>query len=330
MAIVYRTTGAWGAGLGVNLSAAQVDNNFWEVVVRLVALETSGIQPNNIESITVIGSQMTIFMEDASTFGPFTVPVAMLHWRGEWVTDQDYNELDLVWVEFDGVYMVLRDHTSDPYAFDAGAVDVDSNALYFKLMGLLPFTFDLPVVVLGVPADGALIFKHTFNAAMQLPSFGTGTTSDVRTLPTANADCQMWFWRTSNDLSVTFAEAGANDTITRASGSFITEGYGAGQSLRVRGSASNDGTYVIDSLTATVLTLSAADDLANEGPLSVKLSYGSNIGALEFLTDGSMVVTTGLLTEFNIGDGLEIYAPTPQDVTLADFSATLHFNQLTG
>jgi hypothetical protein len=59
----------------------------------------------------------------------------------------------------------------------------------------------------------------------------------------------------------TFAEVGATaDTITRSSGSFITDGFKAGMTATVDGSASNDGSaFDIETVTATVLTLGSAD-----------------------------------------------------------------------
>lgn len=163
MAIIYRTTGAWGAGLGSPLSAAQVDGNFWDLDQRVSDLETNGVQPNNIANIQLIGSQLTITLEDATVFGPFTVPIAMLHWRGDWVADEEYNELDLIFVSGSGTYLVLRDHTSDPYEFDPAAQDGGGNPLYFLLFAVPnfdPSTFnlgDLGNVFVEDPNDGDLL-----------------------------------------------------------------------------------------------------------------------------------------------------------------------------
>jgi hypothetical protein len=163
MAILYVTTGAWGVGTGSPLAAADVDNNFYELDQRVEALETGGVQPNNIANITLVGSQMTIIMEDASIFGPFTVPIAMLHWRGDWVEDEDYNELDIIFVAGQGTYLVLRDHTSDPYAFDPAAVDEEANPLYFLLFAVPnfdPATFNLESlgnVAAADPLDGMFL-----------------------------------------------------------------------------------------------------------------------------------------------------------------------------
>lgn len=66
-----------------------------------------------------------------------------------------------------------------------------------------------------------------------------------------------------------FAEnAPLQDTLTVSSGSLITDGYEAGMTLTVASSSSNDGDYRIASLTATVITIHAADDFVDEGPIS--------------------------------------------------------------
>jgi hypothetical protein len=77
VAIIYRTAGAWGAGNGANLTPAQVDGNFWDLHGRVDTLERTPPTPNNIANITATGSQMTITMDDASTFGPFTLPTGI-------------------------------------------------------------------------------------------------------------------------------------------------------------------------------------------------------------------------------------------------------------
>ena len=64
--------------------------------------------------------------------------------------------------------------------------------------------------------------------------------------------------------TITFADADP-DTITRANGSWITDGIVVGASVIVSGSTSNDGTYTATIVTATVITLTlTADVLAAE------------------------------------------------------------------
>jgi hypothetical protein len=111
--VTYRTAGAWGAGKGSNLTAAEVDSNFWDHEGRIDTLESTPPAPNNIADITVSGSQMTITMDDASTFGPFTLPASLWRWRDDWLTATAYAVNDLVRDSVSGsVYLVLKGHTS--------------------------------------------------------------------------------------------------------------------------------------------------------------------------------------------------------------------------
>jgi hypothetical protein len=77
----------------------------------------------------------------------------------------------------------------------------------------------------------------------------------------------------SGDPDLTFAEANP-DTITRDAGSFITDGFKAGMTITVTGSASNNGTYTIATVGALVLTLDDGDDLAAEGPTAGHMITG--------------------------------------------------------
>ncbi|MBB4520469.1 UNVERIFIED_ORG: hypothetical protein M2435_001249 [Rhizobium sophorae] len=72
--ITFRTAGAWGAGKGSNLTPAEVDGNFYDLDGRVTDLEDNPPTPNQIADITQDGNQITIVMDDASTFGPFTLP----------------------------------------------------------------------------------------------------------------------------------------------------------------------------------------------------------------------------------------------------------------
>jgi hypothetical protein len=60
------------------------------------------------------------------------------------------------------------------------------------------------------------------------------------------------FQEIGNPPTCTFA---TSSTITRASGSFITDGYKVGGQVTVRASATNDGTYLLTAVAATTLTV---------------------------------------------------------------------------
>ena len=82
MTITYRTSGAWGAGKGSNLTPSEVDLNFYDVDQRIAVFEGTPPDPNDISNIVVSGTQMTIILEDATEFGPFTLPTAAFSWEG--------------------------------------------------------------------------------------------------------------------------------------------------------------------------------------------------------------------------------------------------------
>lgn len=73
---------------------------------------------------------------------------------------------------------------------------------------------------------------------------------------------------TSGGPALTFAEVGATgDTITRATGSWLTDGFAVGDTVTVTNSALNNVTGTISALTALVLTFGSTD-LAAEGPVT--------------------------------------------------------------
>jgi hypothetical protein len=66
MTIRYRTTGTWGSGLGRNLTAAEVDENFYTLVQDIA--DTVGGAAAQIVNIDAVGSVMTITMDDGTSY----------------------------------------------------------------------------------------------------------------------------------------------------------------------------------------------------------------------------------------------------------------------
>lgn len=83
----------------------------------------------------------------------------------------------------------------------------------------------------------------------------------------------------SGGRTLTFAAAGAVNTITASTGSFTTDGFVAGDSIIVSGTTSNDGQYVLSTVAATVLTIIPAQPLVNEGPITTGTITGSVLAA---------------------------------------------------
>jgi hypothetical protein len=121
MSIVFRTDGAWGSGKGSNLAAAEVDENFWELLSRLVDLEDHPERAISIDYFSVLGTTLTVHMTDHSIRGPFQLPVANWRFHKEgWQPDTDYVPQDVF--AFNGsAYLVLWPHHS------AATFDPDAN-----------------------------------------------------------------------------------------------------------------------------------------------------------------------------------------------------------
>jgi hypothetical protein len=149
-AITFRTNDfvLWGAGNGVNLTARQVDLNFWNLLQAVTDLQAlSG--SNSIVAVTASGNTISFLTSNGTTLGPITIPTAAFSWRGAWAPNTVYNALDVVSVTgvgtgIDGLYLVLRNHTSAG-SFNPAATDAAGNALYLQMFAypLQPFSVSL-------------------------------------------------------------------------------------------------------------------------------------------------------------------------------------------
>ncbi|MBX9757201.1 MAG: hypothetical protein K2Y29_00380 [Beijerinckiaceae bacterium] len=72
--MIYRGSGDWGPGKGSNLTAAEVDANFWEIEQRLAALETYAGAAETITNIEISGSVLTIFTSNGGEY-PVTLAI---------------------------------------------------------------------------------------------------------------------------------------------------------------------------------------------------------------------------------------------------------------
>ena len=76
LSTIFRTIGAWGAGKGANLTPAEVDGNFYELKTAIEDLQDNPPSAVGVANITGDGANLTIFLEDSTTFGPFPLPTA--------------------------------------------------------------------------------------------------------------------------------------------------------------------------------------------------------------------------------------------------------------
>lgn len=132
--------------------------------------------------------------------------------------------------------------------------------------------------------------------------------------------------RMTGSPTLTFAEVGGTgDTITRSSGSWITDGFAIGDVITVAGSVSNNVTGPIASLTATVITFGTTD-LAAEGPVSSCTVVGSHgLTFAEVGSAGDTITRTGgswLADGFAVGDIVTVAGSTLNNVTGAIAAVT--------
>jgi hypothetical protein len=131
----FRTDDAerWGFGKGFNLEAAEVDRNFWELKTALESAIADPPAPVEIAGFTIVGGGLLITMTSGSTVGPLPFPVLSWRWRGDWLPNVPYAQLDAFAVAGVGLFIVLLDHTA-AMTFDAAAIDGMSRPLYRQLI----------------------------------------------------------------------------------------------------------------------------------------------------------------------------------------------------
>lgn len=166
MAIIYRTAGTWGAGKGSPLTAEEIDNNFFELLERAADLSENPAQPVNIESIEMNGTSFLVNMTDATTRGPFQLPVAYFKWRGEWQPNTEYENLDLVYVQDDGLYVVKVFHVS-------GATFTAPDLFYSKFIGQASI-YDMTIYLPGEVGEGLDEDSPLVQTIIARPMFITG------------------------------------------------------------------------------------------------------------------------------------------------------------
>jgi hypothetical protein len=144
--IFYRTSGTWGPGTGANLTAAQVDGNFYDVAQRVQFLELNPPAPIEITSFNAVGDQLYINMSDGTVQGPLTLPAVRWFFRGVWTPNTNYSRDNVVTGPDNAVYLVLYPHVS-AIAFEPAANDGQGHNYYSVL---------LRIPASSIPVGGAI------------------------------------------------------------------------------------------------------------------------------------------------------------------------------
>ena len=119
--ITFRTTDPtrWGTGQNADLTAQEIDINFWILYTMLLSLQDHADTNAGIASITISGTQMFVNLTNHVQLGPFTLPQAQWNFRGPWNAGVAYNIND-VFTQGGAVYLVIWPNVSiapfNPYA----------------------------------------------------------------------------------------------------------------------------------------------------------------------------------------------------------------------
>lgn len=103
-------------------------------------------------------------------------------------------------------------------------------------------------------------------ASMAIP----GITNFLWKIPTS-ATSELWITMKDkvvaglvDGITITFADAGSPDTITRDKGSWFDDGFVDDMLLTITGTTTNDGSFTIDTVTDKVITLVGGDTLTDQ------------------------------------------------------------------
>jgi hypothetical protein len=134
--LTYRTDDftRWGGGLGTDLTAVQVDLNFFTLFQAVQNLENLSSDGAGIDFINqpAGGNLFFVHLTNHVVLGPFVIPTAQWNPRGQWEPDTQYAAYDVV--DEDGsLYLITIPHTSGAI-FSAFSTDGNGHLLYNLLL----------------------------------------------------------------------------------------------------------------------------------------------------------------------------------------------------
>jgi hypothetical protein len=132
--LTYRTAGVWGGGNGSDLTATQVDQNFFTLFSAVSALEDHADTGAGIDFINQPGggNLFYIHLTNHAVLGPFVIPTAQWNPRGAWTPNTVYAAFDVV-SENGSVYLITVPHTSGT-TFSAFSTDGMGHTLYSLIL----------------------------------------------------------------------------------------------------------------------------------------------------------------------------------------------------
>lgn len=132
--LIYRSPDPrWGGGLGSDLSALQIDLNFYTLFSAVQTLENNqAAHGAGIDYMVVNGNQLFVHLTDHRVIGPLTIPTANWHPKGAWTPGTNFASFDVV-TNNGALYLVLMPHTSGA-TFSVNSTDGLGHNLYSLLL----------------------------------------------------------------------------------------------------------------------------------------------------------------------------------------------------
>lgn len=235
--IIYRGPGPWGAGQGSNLTAGQVDDNFYLLYSMIQAAQDHG-NGAGIDYFVVTGNQIYIHLTNHQVEGPYTLPVAQFNFRFGWTANTLYNPMD-VFTYAGAVYLTLVENTES--AFNASLI-IDGQQVYALMLAeptldnLLPThgsagqvlqlngnspntaewvtpTRNIALFVEGSPESGELLLQYLCPESMTLPQDLIGSLAYSNSAP--NADVEFSLYKNAVFIgSINFTPSPDNITVS--------------------------------------------------------------------------------------------------------------------
>lgn len=331
----YITTdglGRWTGG-GAPLSAANLDANFYTLQAAINGISlTPGV---GVASISQPSATTLLFtMTDATTKGPFSLPVGQFTYRGNWAASTAYAVNDVFQVN-GAIYTVIFAHTSAA-TFVAGAND-GAGHNYYSVM----FTFPADVLPAGGATGQALtkISGTDYNVQWSNVALAANNLSDLASAAAARTNLGLGALATLAAVDLTSEVANVLPVANGGTGT-ATPALVAGANVTITGAwpdqtiASKNALLVVAPLSATagayiytdlttcdVMTVTPTGDLTinasttpaktvslivtTSGTTSYTITFGTNFRSSGTLATGT-VSGKCFIVKFD-GDGVNFY-----------------------
>lgn len=216
--ITFRTNDGtrWGAGLGADLSASQIDINFWVLFTAVEALQDHADTHAGIDHFVVNGNLLYVYLTNHLVLGPYTLPQAQWNFRDTWLPLTNYAVFD-VFTKDHAVYLVVFAHRSNsdwsPFSSDGHGHDyyktllaappkeLPQTALHNQVLTWIDSPGDVAWKTqtrnlgfyLETPPDPLdVVFRWPFTEVTTFPVGLTGSQAKPYTPPTVNQAYQIY------------------------------------------------------------------------------------------------------------------------------------------